>query len=80
MLPRLMLVFLDHEKASSHFVCTSRCGAHDRLRHEADHLHLSINLVGYPGVQRKQRDTSLDRLRQPKLTRTGLRSTLWGIV
>lgn len=34
--------------------------------HEADHLHLSINLVGYPGVQRKQRDTSLDRLRQPK--------------
>jgi hypothetical protein len=39
--------------------------------HKAAHLHLSINLVGYPGVQRKQRDTSLDRPRQPELTQNG---------
>jgi hypothetical protein len=36
--------------------------SHDRFWHEADHLHLSINLVGYPGAQRKLRDRSVDSL------------------
>jgi hypothetical protein len=41
-----------------------------RLVPEADHLHLSVNLVGLSGVQPKRRDMLFGVLRQSKLTQT----------